>query len=83
MSERMPIVRTGTRMRSIAVSSAAPAATDVVQVHRLADHEIGVGVEAAHELVAVVLEIALDLEALPQREAVRAAARPPRDRTGR
>ena len=32
--------------------------------------EVGVGVEAAHELVAVVLEVALDLEPLPQREAV-------------
>ncbi len=45
---------------------AAPAGADVVEVHGLADHQVAVGVEAADELVAVVVEVALDLEALPQ-----------------
>ena len=63
----MPIVRTGTLIRRRRFEP-TPAAADVVQVHRLADGEIGVGVEAAHELVAVIVEVALDLEPLPQRE---------------
>ena len=45
-----------------------------MQVHRLADHEIAVGVEAAHQLGAVVLEVALDLELLPQPERVAESA---------
>ena len=51
------------------VRAAAPAA-DVVQVHGLGEQQVGVGVEAADELVALVLEVALHLEPLPQREAV-------------
>ncbi len=43
---------------------------DVVQIHRLADHEVAVGVEAMHQSFAVVLEVALDLELLPQPERV-------------
>ena len=38
-------------------------ATDVVKVHRLADDEITVRVEATDQLVTVVIEIALDFEA--------------------
>ena len=57
-------------MRAQRGVDAAPAAAEVVQVHRLGEQQVGVGVEAADELVAVVLEVALDLEALPQREAV-------------
>ncbi len=49
---------------------AAAAAGDVVEVHRLADDEVAVGVEAAPELGAVVLEVALDLELLPEAERV-------------
>ena len=49
---------------------ALPAPAEVVQVHRLGEEQVRVGVEAAHELVAVVLEVALHLEPLPQREAV-------------
>ncbi len=49
--------------------TAAPAA-HVVQIHCLADDEIAVGVEAAHELVAVMVEVALDFEALPEVELV-------------
>ena len=60
---------TGACMRAKRGVDAAPAAADVVQVHRLREQQVGVGVEAADELVAVVLEVALDLEALPQAEA--------------
>src|SRR5690349_21909441 len=35
-------------------------AADVVVVHRLAQHDVGVGVEAARELPTVVLEVRLD-----------------------
>ena len=66
----MPIVRTGTRDPLHRRLEPAPATTDVLQVHRLADHEVGVRVEAADELVAVIVEVALDLEALPEREPV-------------
>ena len=41
---------------------AAAVAGDVVEVHRRADHDVAVGVEAPAELGAVVLEVALDLE---------------------
>src|SRR5215207_4422790 len=47
-----------------------PVARQVVQVHGLGEDEVAVGVEAAHELVTLVFEVALDLEPLPQREAV-------------
>ena len=73
MSLEMPIVSAGTRSGAIAGSSAAAAAADVVQIHRLADDQVAVGVEAAHQLVAVVIEVALDLESLPQVEACRPA----------
>jgi hypothetical protein len=49
---------------------AAAAPTEVVEVHRPVDHQVGVGVEPAGELGAVVVEVALDVEALPHREAV-------------
>ena len=39
---------------------AAAVAADVVVVHRLRQHEVGVGVEAPHQLVAVVVEVGLD-----------------------
>ena len=48
----------------------APAPAEVVQVHRLGQQQVAVGVEPPHELVALVLEVALDLEALPQRVAL-------------
>ena len=37
-------------------------ATHVVAVHRLGEHDVGVGVEAAGELAGVVVEVALDGE---------------------
>ncbi len=49
-------------------TAAAPA--DVVEVHGLGQHEIRVGIEAPDELVAVVFEVALDLEPLPELEPV-------------
>ena len=65
-----PMASTGARTRRHRRVGAAPPAAEVVQVHRLGEQQVGVGVEAAHELVAVVLEVALHLEALPQREPV-------------
>ena len=62
----MPTDSTGTRMRAMAASQAAPAAADVVEVHGLGRDQVGVGVEPAGQLLAVVVEVALDLEALPQ-----------------
>jgi hypothetical protein len=41
-----------------------------VEVHGLGEVEVAVGVEAPGQLVAVVLEVALDLEPLPEREPV-------------
>ena len=45
-----------------------PTPRDVVQIHRLADRQIAVGVEPSYELHPVVVEVALDLEALPHPE---------------
>ena len=39
---------------------AAAATADVVGVHRLCQHDVGVGVEAAADLAGVVVEVALD-----------------------
>src|SRR5829696_8796899 len=38
------------------------ACRDVVEVHRAREVEVGVGVEASHEILALVVEVALDLE---------------------
>ena len=38
-----------------------------MEVHRLPDHEIRVGVETAHEFVTVILEVTLDFEFLVDR----------------
>ena len=73
----------GTLIRAMADSRPPPSAADVVQVHGLRQQQVAVGVEAPDELVAVVVEVALDLEALPQVEARRARGRPARGRTGR
>ena len=70
MSLLIPIVRFGTVDERHRPLEGASTTGDVVQVHRFADDEIAVGVEPAHELVAVVVEVALDLELLPQPERV-------------
>src|ERR671919_556423 len=49
---------------------AAPSPGQVVEVHGLGQDQVAVGVEAPHQLVTLVFEVALDLEALPQREPV-------------
>ena len=43
---------------------------DIVEVHGLADQQVAVGIESVAELAAVMIEILLDLELLPQPEAV-------------
>ena len=66
----MPMTRVAAGHPGHRRGQVAAAAGDVVEVHRLADHQVAVGVEAAPELGAVVLEVALDLELLPQAERV-------------
>ena len=56
---------------------AAPAPPDVVQVHRPVEHHIGVGVEAPHQLLAVMVQIRLHLEAAPQVEVLLRVVQPP------
>ena len=56
----MPATVTSARHPGQRRGDPAPAAADVVVVHRLAQHDVGVGVEALGELVAVVLEVGLD-----------------------
>ena len=56
----MPAIVTWAVMRPSAARDAAAAAADVVVVHRARQHDVGVGVEAARELLAVVLEVRLD-----------------------
>ena len=70
MSLEMPIDRVGAAEPAHRPLDAAAAAGDVVQVHRLADDQVAVGVEPPRQLVAVMLEVALDLELLPQPERV-------------
>ena len=60
----------GHRTRDMACSNAPAPAGDVVEVHRLGDREVAVGVEPPGQLRAVVLEVPLDLEALPHVERV-------------
>ncbi len=40
--------------------NAAPVAADVMAVHRLGQHDVGSRVEAADELVGLMIEVALD-----------------------
>ena len=54
---------------SSAAADAAASAADVVVVHRVAEHDVAVGVEAPGELRALVLEVALD-RVPPARERV-------------
>ena len=56
----MPAMVTSAVMVASAARDAAAVAADVVVVHRLGQHEVGVGVEAADELVAVVVDVRLD-----------------------
>ena len=49
---------------------AAPAAADVVAVHRLGEHDVAVGVEPARQLRRVVVEVALDVVAAAAPERV-------------
>ena len=47
-----------------------PGRPEVVEVHRLGQQQVAVGIEPPDQLVALVLQVALDLEPLPQREAL-------------
>ena len=77
----MPAIVTSAVMRPSAACDPAAPAADVVVVHRPRQHDVGVRVEAVGELLAVVLEVRLDLRSGRRR----AAARPPggRGRTAR
>ena len=81
----MPTTSDGSARSAPSPTARLPAAAgDVVEVHRLADDEVAVRVEAPAQLGAVVLEVALDLELLPQPErAVLPAGRPARGRSAR
>ena len=68
-SEEMPASVTRPVMRPSAARDAAAAAADVVVVHHARQHDVGVRVEAAGQLLAVVLEVRLD-RVLPARERV-------------
>ena len=48
---------TSARTRRECLLGSAVTTAEVVVVHRLAEHEVGVGVEAADHLFAVVLEV--------------------------
>ena len=75
----MPAIVTSAVIARERRGDAAAAAADVVVVHRLDEHDVGVRVEAARELVAVVLEVRLDRVAAAARAGPRrpeAAAEP-------
>ena len=70
MSEEIPTDSTGALIRWYRRFEVAPAPSEIVEVHRLADDEIAVGVEAVTEFGTVVVEVALDLELLPERQVI-------------
>ena len=65
----MPARATSHRTRLERGHEAAAAAADVVVVHRVAEHDVAVRVEALGELLALVVEVALD-RVPPARERV-------------